>query len=216
MPLDDLRIKVCGMRDLPNIEAVAALPIELIGFIFYEKSARDVESKTAQFVKHPNVSQLNVSRVGVFVNAQISFLLKKVGEYYLSYVQLHGDESPDYCQNLKAVYPSIKIIKVFSVDTSFDFVKTKPYEPFCDLFLFDTKGENRGGNGEKFNWKVLSKYEGMRPFLLSGGIGINDWETIKNLNQKMLWGVDVNSGFEDEPGVKNVDDLKYFVNQLKN
>lgn len=204
------------MRDFKNIEAVATLPIDMLGFIFFEKSSRDIESKTADFKNHPNIGELNVSRVGVFVNAEISFLLEKVGAYYLNYVQLHGNESPDYCQNLKAVWPTIKIIKAFSVDDDFNFEKTKPYEPFCDLFLFDTKGKKRGGNGVKFNWQILKKYQGMRPFLLSGGIGMEDGMEIKKLDLKMLYGVDVNSGFEDAPAIKNVGNLKYFINQLKN
>lgn len=203
------------MRDFRNIEAVAALPIDMMGFIFFEKSSRDVDSTAADFKKHPNISQVNVQRVGVFVNAEISFLLEKVGEYYLNYVQLHGDESPDYCQNLKAMWPSIKIIKAFSVDANFDFANTKPYESFCDLFLFDTKGEKRGGNGTKFDWQILEKYQGMRPFLLSGGIGVDDGSEIKHLDLKMLYGVDVNSGFEDAPAVKNVDNLKYFIHRVK-
>lgn len=215
MSLNNLKVKVCGMRDFKNIEAVAALDIDMVGFIFYEKSSRHIDAEDAEFKKHPNVSQLNVSRVGVFVNAEISFLLEKVGTYYLNYVQLHGDESPSYCQNLKAVWPTIKIIKVFSVDEAFDFAKTKPYEPFCDLFLFDTKGEKRGGNGVKFNWQILEKYNGMRPFLLSGGIGVDDGSEIKKLDLKMLYGIDLNSGFEDAPAVKNVDNLKCFLNRLK-
>ncbi len=214
MPLNNLKIKVCGMREFKNIEAVAALGIDMMGFIFYKKSSRDVETQDVDFKKHPNVSQLNLSRVGVFVNAEISFLLEKVGAYYLNYVQLHGDESPDYCQNLKAVWPTIKIIKAFSVDDTFDFEKTKPYESFCDLFLFDTKGEKRGGNGAKFNWQILEKYKGMRPFLLSGGIGVDDGAEIKKLNLKMLYGIDVNSGFEDAPAIKNIDNLKYFLRQV--
>ena len=203
------------MRDFRNIEAVAKLPIDMIGFIFYEKSSRNVEAEAADFKKHPNLEQINLLKVGVFVNAEISFLLEKVGAYYLNYVQLHGDESPDYCQNLKNVWPTIKIIKAFSVGNDFDFEKTKAYEPFCDLFLFDTKGEKRGGSGVKFNWEILDEYQGMRPFLLSGGIGVDDWEAIKKIDQKMLWGVDLNSGFEDAPAVKNVNNLKYFLNKLK-
>lgn len=204
------------MRDFRNVEAIAALPIDMMGFIFYEKSSRNVEDKDADFKKHPNLGQINLLKVGVFVNAEIPFLLEKVGDYYLNYVQLHGDESPDYCQNLKAVWPTIKIMKAFSVGNDFDFEETKPYEPFCDLFLFDTKGEKRGGNGVKFNWQILEKYQGMRPFLLSGGIGVDDAEDIKKMDLKMLYGIDVNSGFEDSPAMKNVDNLKYFLNKLKN
>ncbi|MFT4760512.1 MAG: phosphoribosylanthranilate isomerase [Paraglaciecola sp.] len=215
MSFNNLKIKVCGMRDAVNIEAVDGLGIDMMGFIFYAKSSRDIESQAVEFKKHPNVSQLNVQRVGVFVNAEISFLLEKVGAYFLNYVQLHGDESVDYCQNLKSVWPTIKIIKAFSVNANFDFEQTKPYEPFCDLFLFDTKGENRGGNGVKFDWQILNKYQGMRPFLLSGGIGVDDGSEIKNLDLKMLYGVDVNSGFENAPALKNVDNLKYFIGQLK-
>lgn len=203
------------MRDAANIEAVAGLGVNMMGFIFYEKSSRHYEATEGDYKRHPNLSQLNLSRVGVFVNAEIPYLLEKVGVCFLNYVQLHGDESPDYCQSLKAVWPSIKIIKAFAVDADFNFEKTKPYEPFCDLFLFDTKGDNRGGNGVKFDWDVLANYQGMRPFLLSGGIGVDDAAEIQKLDFKMLYGIDVNSGFEDAPAMKNTDNLKYFIDKLQ-
>ena len=202
------------MRDFANIEALKSLPVDMMGFIFYDQSPRFVEAKNGNFKKHPNLGQVMLKKAGVFVNAEIPYLLEKVGEYYLNFVQLHGNESPEYCQNLKSIWPDIKIIKAFAVGSDFDFEQTAPFEPYCDLFLFDTKGDNYGGNGSKFNWDILQKYQGMRPFLLSGGIGVDDWEAINNLNFSMLWGIDLNSGFEDEPGLKNIDNLTYFLRKL--
>ena len=143
----DLKIKVCGMREAQNIEAVSQLGIDMTGFIFYEKSPRYCNS----------VCQTELLKVGVFVNAQIPEVLEKVGEFQLDYVQLHGDENPEYCADLKSVWASIKIIKAFSVNEDFDFEKTTEYEGVCDLFLFDTNGKNRGGNGVVFDWDLLKK-----------------------------------------------------------
>jgi len=202
------------MREKANIQAISQLSIDLLGLIFYEKSQRFIEAEAPDFEQFLSFSDLDLLKVGVFVNAEIPFLLEKTGEYHLDYVQLHGSESTEYCQNLKSVWPTIKIIKAFSVNDDFDFTQTKSYEPFCDLFLFDTKGKNRGGNGVKFNWNILKNYHGMRPFLLSGGIDKDDVEDIKKIEHKLLWGVDVNSGFEVEPGLKNIEDLASFSQKL--
>ncbi|RMG85969.1 MAG: phosphoribosylanthranilate isomerase, partial [Bacteroidetes bacterium] len=135
-------IKVCGMREPENIRAVAALPVDWMGFIFYEKSPRFVRRK-------PDVDfgTARPKRVGVFVNEKIPTVLARVSEYDLDAVQLHGDESPEYCASLRKVWPQIQIVKVFSVGPGFDFAQTALFEGVCDWFLFDTKGENRGGNG---------------------------------------------------------------------
>ena len=207
-----LKIKVCGMRMQENINELAALAVDMIGLIFYEPSKRYVLAQSPPSVEF--LENLPQKLVGVFVNAAIPSLLEKVGEYSLDYIQLHGTESPEYCQNIKSVWPNIQIIKAFAVGADFDFHQTKAYEPFCQLFLFDTKGKNYGGNGVKFDWKILNQYEGMRPFLLSGGIGPDDAAAVNAVNHHLLYGVDLNSGFEDEPGLKNTVKLNEFIGHI--
>ena len=109
----------------------------------------------------------------------------------------------------------LKIIKAFNVNENFDFETTLPYEKVADYFLFDTKTPLHGGSGQKFDWRLLDKYTGHIPFLLSGGIGPDDAEEILKINHPKLTGIDVNSGFEDEPGVKNIEKLKNFIDQIK-
>ncbi len=157
----------------------------------------------------------SLQKVGVFVNAKEQYVNTKISDYQLNYVQLHGDESPKYCTTIKAENPKLKVIKVFSVGEHFDFKETEKYEEVVDLFLFDTKGKERGGNGFKFNWEILQEYRGETPFLLSGGISLTDVRAVKNFQHPLLWGVDVNSGFESEPGLKKSNEVEQFITALK-
>jgi phosphoribosylanthranilate isomerase len=302
-----MKIKVCGMRDADNIRALIQLPIDYIGFIFYEKSARYVElmpelkdSKRFQEIK----------KVGVFVNAEIDFILNKIKEFNLDVVQLHGKETPQYVgelnskiyklnpkylelkskldlikndidsngsklktmrqellmnhfnlsvineKNLAANQSKVEIIKkdlalinsksailqhemgrsaarmemienelnkidseldiwkVFSVDETFDFKDTEPYEGTADKFLFDTKTPHHGGSGQKFDWDILRKYTGQTPFFLSGGISASDTEGVKNISHPQFFGLDLNSKFEISPALKDTATLKEFLNSL--
>jgi len=216
-----MKIKVCGMRDSDNIQSLLALKPNFVGFIFYNKSKRFV----ADFTKVDYTK--GIKKVGVFVNETIEEVLKTVTEYNLDCVQLHGNESPEYCEELRhselvtelsrsvvSESHSIDIFKAFSVDDTFDFSKTNPYQKVCDYFLFDTKGKDFGGNGVKFNWQVLEIYKGETPFLLSGGITKNDVEQIKKIKHHAFVGLDINSGFEIEPALKNINDIKDFKNNL--
>jgi phosphoribosylanthranilate isomerase len=124
---------------------------------------------------------------------------------------LHGNESPEFCNQLKAV--PVKIIKVFSIDATFNFDSLKPYESVCDYYLFDTKGKLPGGNGVAFNWEILKKYPSEKPFFLSGGIGIESLENLKKLKLP-IHAIDVNSKFENQPGYKNIQNLKAFQTHL--
>jgi len=206
-----MKIKVCGMRDSKNISGLLNLKPDFIGFIFYDKSKRFVTD-------FPQIEiPFSTKKVGVFVNETIDKLLKKVVDYQLDCVQLHGNESLEYCQILRhseLVSESFEIIKVFSVDDDFDFSKTNVYQKVCDYFLFDTKGKNYGGNGVKFNWDLLKNYKGKTPFLISGGISKNDAEEIKKFNHPAFLGVDINSGFEIEPALKNINEIKEFKSAL--
>ena len=218
-----MRIKVCGMREPENVKALLGLPIDYVGFIFYKKSPRNIANKSPliDWVKKNNKAFKAIERVGVFVNSEIDFILNKVHDYKLDYVQLHGDESAEYCEEIQSFWAistmrSAKLIKVFSVDDDFDFSITKAYEPHVSHFLFDTKGKERGGNGTQFNWNILEEYQGGRPFFLSGGIDADAADSIKALQLQQLYGIDINSRFEVKPGLKDIDKIKPFVEAIKN
>lgn len=201
------------MKYQENIENVAALRPDYLGFIFYEKSARNFDSNCI-----PDIPK-SIKKTGVFVNEEIDLVIKKINEHQLQAVQLHGEESPEYCLELKRLYEEnsnnkLEIIKVFSIKNEFNFEVLKPYESVCDYFLFDTKGKLPGGNGYTFDWNVLSNYPSTKPFFLSGGIGLNEVESVlsflKKQESKFCYAIDVNSKFEIDPGLKNIELLKEF------
>ena len=201
-------IKVCGMRDADNIRAVEQLNIDFMGFIFWPKSSRFVSERPAYL-------PTNCKRVGVFVNETIEQVSHIADEYSLDYIQLHGNESPAYIQELKAKSQKPRsIIKAFNIANPTDFEQTKAYEGIVDIFLFDTKGKSVGGNGEKFDWDVLKSYKGETPFLLSGGIGPDDASCIKTFHHPQCIGIDLNSRVEIAPGLKDINKLKTFINSL--
>ncbi|GAA5220642.1 phosphoribosylanthranilate isomerase [Membranihabitans marinus] len=202
-----MKIKVCGMRDPDNVRALEQLPVDYIGFIFYPKSKRDVSEKSL-----PNTKGLH--RVGVFVNEDNSEILKWVEKWDLTHVQLHGDESPSQCLELRRC--NVVIMKAVSVDDNFDFDSLLEYESSVDYFVFDTKGEERGGNGIAFNWQKLEEYKGNIPFFLSGGIHRDSAAAIKAVNHPQLFAVDINSRFEKSPGLKNIESIKSFIYELQN
>lgn len=199
------------MRDSENIEQLLALKPDYMGFIFYGKSPRDAEEVLDQEVLKNFPEQ--TKKVGVFVNADLSLLKEKVSTFGLDYVQLHGDESVEYVAELFAV--GIKVIKVFSVGDEFDFKGLDLYNPFVDFFLFDTKGKARGGNGEVFNWEILKDYNQKVPFLLSGGIDLDNMEGLKELQGMNIHAIDVNSKFELSPGLKDIEKVKKLTSSLR-
>jgi len=184
------------MRELQNIREVAALCPDFMGFIFYEKSKRFVGDDF--FI--PSDFPDTIKRVGVFVNEPVVSIGEKITKHHLDVVQLHGDEPPVHCKKLKLI---TQVVKAFQVDEFFDFNLTKPFVPFVDYFLFDTKSTSYGGSGKIFDWTLLRKYNEVVPFFLSGGISLDHIDTIANLKFKHLFAVDVNSGVESEPGVKD-------------
>ena len=207
-----MKLKICGMKYQENIEQVAALRPDYLGFIFYENSARNFDSIIPQLPKH-------IKKVGVFVDAELDAVIEKIKTHNLQAVQLHGDESPEYCIELKNHYKDrtdnkLEIIKVFSIKNEFNFDVLKSYEAVCDYFLFDTKGKLPGGNGYAFDWNVLNNYPSTKPFFLSGGIGLEEAENLKQFQQskasKYCYAIDVNSKFEIEAGLKNIDLLRKF------
>jgi len=215
----EMIIKVCGMRDSQNIQALLELPVDLMGLIFYKKSSRNVlDSQAAAIVA---ASGDKVKRVGVFVDEDVEVIVQKVAKFQLQYVQLHGKETADDCYDLLAksaktfgCEDELKIIKAFSVDEHFDFSSNKAYTPYCEYFIFDTKGKNAGGNGFQFDWNLLKEYKERTPFLLSGGIDANSAKAIQALNFPKMIGVDLNSKFESSPALKDIDLLTSFIDEL--
>lgn len=207
-----LKLKVCGMKDSANITALIELQPDFVGFIFYEKSSRFVgDDLDIDLLKS---FPRNMKKVGVFVNASPDTILKTVKKYDLSYVQLHGSETPDFCKTLKM--RGINIIKAFSVDASFNFSMINNYKPHTDFFLFDAKGDHPGGNGVAFDWTMLRNYDNDKPFFLSGGISLENVEQITNdLAGLKIYGIDVNSKFETAPGLKDIEMLRNLTNILR-
>jgi len=204
-----VRLKVCGMKYQENTSDVAQLQPDYLGFIFYEQSSRFFDGIIP---KLPD----GIKKVGVFVDEKVEFISGQIEKHKLSVIQLHGHESPEICRLLKS--SGAKVIKVFSIKEAFDFSVLTPYEQVCDYYLFDTKGKLPGGNGYTFNWVVLKDYPSTKPYFLSGGIGLDEIETIKEFLQKpeskYCYAVDVNSKFEIEAGLKDVQKLKTFKNIL--
>ena len=199
-------VKVCGMRDSENIRNIEQTGIDWMGFIFYPASPRYVSER-------PEYLPKKVKRVGVFVNENIKDILSLINQYKLNYIQLHGNESPDFCRTLETF--GFQTIKAFSISTAEDFQATVPYSGCCTYFLFDTKSPAHGGSGQKFDWNLLNSYHGNTPFLLSGGIGVEDIDKLRTINNKHLIGFDLNSRFELTPGIKRVDLVRKFVEQIK-
>lgn len=225
--IEKMKLKVCGMKYQENMASVAALQPDYMGFIFYNKSSRFFDAKIPQL---PN----SVKKTGVFVDADIKTVRHKIETYNLKAIQLHGNESPEYCDKLRKVCHAeldsasnrkdlkasqVEVIKVFSIKNEFDFDVLKPYEGIVDYFLFDTKGKLPGGNGYTFNWDVLKDYPSTTPYFLSGGIGLNEIENIKAFKKspasKYCYAIDVNSKFEIEPGLKDINELEKFKDSIR-
>ncbi|WP_439153406.1 phosphoribosylanthranilate isomerase [Winogradskyella sp.] len=202
-----MKLKICGMKY--NTVEVAQLQPDYLGFIFYKNSPRDFDDIIPELPK-------GINKVGVFVDEHVEVIVDKIEKHKLDVIQLHGYESPDICRLLKGTKK--KIIKVFSIKDEFDFSVLDDYEDTCDYFLFDTKGKLPGGNGYTFNWDVLKDYPSTKPYFLSGGIGLDEIEKIKEFKQseasKYCYAIDVNSKFEIEAGLKNIEELEKFKNEI--
>jgi len=202
-------VKVCGISDIEFIHRIDELKIDFIGFIFYQASKRYLGNN----IPPEPIKSLpeRLKKVGVFVNEKKENILHTVEKYQLDYMQLHGDEDPVFIQEISK---NIRVIKAFRLSNSFDFSKLFDFEGLCAYYLFDTKDKLYGGTGKKFNWNMLKNYTANTPFLLSGGITASDAENINDIDHPMFAGVDINSGFETEPGKKDIQQIKLFINQL--
>lgn len=208
----NLIIKVCGMKYSDNRQALEVLPIDIFGMIFYPPSPRFVNPANHSTLF--SLSDTPKSKAGVFVDAQADQIHEIIRLTRLTHVQLHGSETSGYCQLIRK--SGISVIKAFRVDESFDFSKIEEYSDMVDFFLFDTRADKPGGTGKKFNWQLLENYKANKPFFLSGGIKPEDAEQILKIDHPQLYGIDLNSGFEDGPGLKNFELLKDFLDKILN
>ncbi|MDR1883186.1 MAG: phosphoribosylanthranilate isomerase [Prevotella sp.] len=204
-----MKIKVCGMKYPDNIKDLSKLPVDFMGMIFYDRSPRFANGLTFDDV---NTLPPDIKRVGVFVNAGLGYIVEKMNRYGLDLVQLHGNESPEFCKRLNEALP---VIKAFSIAEASDFEQTKSYDGLCGYFLFDTKTPRYGGSGQKFDWGILDSYTGNTPFFLSGGVSICDADEIKKIRRAQFYGIDLNSRFETTPGLKDITLLQQFIKALK-
>lgn len=202
-----MKLKVCGMREPDNIAALSALQPDYMGFIFWAPSSRYVSETTPVLDK-------SIKKTGVFVDASVDYIQSSISTHQLQAVQLHGEETPSYCQLVQGF--GVEVIKAFSVKDVFDFSMLEAYENSCDFFLFDTKGALPGGNGYTFDWSLLKENPSQKPFFLSGGIGLENTQEIKELlnTDLPLYAIDVNSKFEVAPGLKKIEELTQFKNEL--
>ena len=204
--VDQMILKVCGMRDPENIRQLRDVGVNWMGIIFYDQSTRFVD-------KPINLDWTKgMKRVGVFVNANNQQLASAIRVYSLDIVQLHGTEDPSTCEFVKDL--GVLVIKAFNLDLEFDFSSTEPYEASIDYFLFDAKGPLLGGNGTTFDWGVLERYAGTTPFILSGGIDLQHAETLRKYNHPKCAGIDINSRFELSPALKDIKKIKQFKHEL--
>jgi phosphoribosylanthranilate isomerase len=201
-----VKLKICGMKH--NTAEVAALKPDYLGFIFYENSPRNFETAMPMLPE-------TIKKVGVFVNASESFIADTIKLHKLDILQLHGDESSDYCKQLKSSTAK-EIWKVVPIGDAFNFNTLKPYAEHVDYYLFDTQSKERGGSGRRFNWGLLGSYPFKKPFILSGGIGFENLAEVKIMLRSGLpiHAIDINSKFEIEPGLKNVELIKQFIDEL--
>lgn len=206
-----LKIKICGMRHQENIEEISSLKPDMIGFIFFPPSKR----YAGEILDPSHLSCLpsSTKRTGVFVNETTDQILNIVSKYTLDFVQLHGNEPAEQCSLIRK--KRLGVIKTFSISENFNFEKCSDYLPYTDYFLFDTSTPAYGGSGKKFRWEVLRNYKLAHPFFLSGGISADDTEKILDLSVEGFYGIDLNSRFETEPGLKNYKMLEKFISEIR-
>jgi len=205
-----MQLKVCGLSDSNQINTLSNLDVDRLGFIFYNKSPRYVGNK----LDSEGLSKINskTNKTGVFVNEEQSQIENIISKFKLNSIQLHGNESPEFCLQLKK---KVEVIKAIAIKNKESFTETEKYNDACDFFLFDTYSESHGGTGKKFDWSWLSNYKLNIPFFLSGGIDLADITEINKLNHPQLIGLDVNSKFEIEPGIKDINKIKELIKLIK-
>jgi phosphoribosylanthranilate isomerase len=205
-----MKIKVCGITTFEQMQALQELGVDYAGMIFYEQSKRYIGNKVNSQLSIAN--SLSIAKVGVFVNAEMEVVQQAVNDYGLTAVQLHGDETDEFCLDLM---DKVEVIKVFRIADQQDLDSlVAPFQEVCHYYLFDTDTTAYGGSGKQFDWQVLAKAAINKPFFLSGGIGLDDVEKLKAFQHPYFYAVDVNSRFEISPGVKDMDLVAHFIKEL--
>lgn len=205
-----MKLKICGMNNQENCNAIGELQPDFLGFIFWKQSKRYCENEI-------HVNSKSIEKVGVFVDDDFDTIRDTIQLHQLSMVQLHGKERPDFCLQIKSL--KTKVIKAITVDKKLNFSDLNNYKNSIDYYLFDTRGKLPGGNGTTFDWEILNQYKENIPYFLSGGIGLNELPKLEKFLQsdaaKYCFAIDINSRFEDEPGIKNKEKIKEFQEKLK-
>lgn len=196
-------VKVCGITTPEQAHEISQF-VDYVGYIFHPGSPRYVSQ---------SFPSMKARKVGVFVNVPLQQLIQTAIYEKLDSVQLHGSEPPEYCA---AMQDQVLVIKSFGIDENFDFAQLKAYGNHVDFFLFDTKTPKHGGSGKQFDWRLLKEYEGKTPFILSGGLRPDTLPQIQAVKHSKLAGIDLNSGFESAPGIKNIRLLKQFLHEFTN
>jgi phosphoribosylanthranilate isomerase len=205
-----MKIKVCGITSLEQLQQLQQLGVDYAGLIFFEGSKRYMEEKLKEV--QGAIRETGIRKVGVFVNQELEVIERAIRDYGLYAVQLHGDETDEFCLELM---DKVKVIKVFRIGSEVDIDKmVAPFQETCHYFLFDTDTDSFGGSGKQFDWALLEGATLGKPFFLSGGIGPNDIEKIKAFQHPYLYAIDVNSRFETEPGVKDMERVQQFISEL--
>lgn len=204
-----MQLKVCGITNTETIRALIPLEINRLGFIFYHRSPRYVYGKLIE--EGLNEIPNHIKKSGVFVNAEITEIEQIVSNYKLDSIQLHGDETPEFCNHFRS---RMEVIKTISIKDNSSFEKAILYKDACDLFLFDTQSDKHGGTGETFNWQWLDAYTLNKPFYLSGGISLENYDSIRNIKHQQLLGIDINSKFETAPGKKDLGKIKQLIQKM--
>ena len=207
-----MKVKVCGITTVNQLKELEMMDVDFAGLIFHKSSPRYVlnEIKSPYSIKKENI---NIKKVGVFVNESINTVINTAKEWELDMVQLHGDESPEFCKEIKSV---VKTTKAFRIGDPTSFANINAYSDVVDCFLFDTLGERYGGIGKQFDWNLLTSFEINKPFFLSGGIGSDDVGKIDEICNRVtsLYALDLNSKFEITPGIKDMDKLSVFLSSI--
>lgn len=202
-----LKLKVCGLNDIENFNNISILQPEFVGLNFYAPSKRYV--KEDMQVSAPE----GVDTVGVFVNEGLKKIIELTEKYQLSYIQLHGNESPEFCECLQL--HDLKVIKAFRVGEEFSFEIVAPFVGKADFFLFDASGKGYGGNGIIFNWNILKDYPFDTPYFLAGGLAPENIDHVFEHELPGLYALDINSGYELQPGIKDVKKVQELIKTLR-
>lgn len=207
-----MKLKVCGITTVEQLQQLQELDVDYAGLIFYEKSKRYALEKLQD--QKAEIRNLDIKKTGVFVNAGMGFLKSLIFDFGLSAVQLHGDETPEFCEQIKGNADVIKVFRISEATANIDAL-IEPFQNHCRYFLFDTDTTAYGGSGKRFDWAILQNAAINKPFFLSGGIGPEHMGNLKSFRHPFFYAVDINSRFETSYGIKDMDKVKTFANTFK-